>query len=454
MMKPPRPPLQRTPRGLACGVLLALAVLQAPVHADTAPLGAPLGATFDTTQVPADADAAPLGATLAGLLEHARAHNPALAASRLEAAAARERVLPAAALPDPLFAVELMDFTNTMRPGRSASLIPGEVGTTRYRIEQMLPYPGKRALRGELAAALADRSDSATALARLEVEAGIKKAYAGYYQAAAQRRILTETITLVEGLEQLVLTRYGLGLVPQQDALQVQSELTALKVDVAEAERRRTDALARLNALLPRAPTAPLAEPAALPDLPARLALAQLVDKAATHAPELERERHDLVAAEHARALAYRDRYPDFGVSLTNNRPRGGRDSWDLMVELNIPLQQASRRAREREAEHALGAAEARRDATAARLSGRLGEAHAALEARREQIRLLRDTLLPQAEANLEAALAGYETGAVNFNTLIEAERRILRTRLALLDAEVDARVALAELEQLLGAPL
>ncbi|HRP97871.1 MAG TPA: TolC family protein [Rhodocyclaceae bacterium] len=432
MMRPPRAQFKRSRRRLAAAITLAFALWQTPALAAEPPLGA----------------------SLDGLIAHARAHNPELAASRLEAAAARERVEPAAALPDPRFELELMDFTNTMNPGRSASLIPGEVGATRYRIVQMLPFAGKRELRGQVAQALADRSDSVSAAARLKVEGAIKTAYARHYQASGQVRILRETIALVEGLEQIVLTRYGLGLVPQQDAIQVQGELTSLKIDVAEAERRRIDAVAKLNALLPRAPDAPLAEPAVLPPLPPALTLAALIEDAAAHSPEFGREQAALTAAEHSRALTYRDRYPDFGVALANNRPRGGRDSWDLMIELNIPLQQASRRAREREAERRVEAAEAQRNATAARLSGRIGELTAAIDTRRDQARLLRDTLLPQAEANLDAAQAGYESGNVNFNTLIEAERRILRTRLALLDAEVEARAGLAELEQLVGAPL
>ena len=89
-----------------------------------------------------------------------------------------------------------------------------------------------------------------------------------------------------------------------------------------------------------------------------------------------------------------------------------------------------------------------------ARLNGRLGTTLAALEASLDKTRLLRETLLPQAKATLDAAQAGYESGRVNFNTLIDAERQILRTRLALLDAEVDANVRHAELEKLLGVPL
>lgn len=392
------------------------------------------------------------GATLPDLLAYAREHNPDLTTRRLEAEAARERIEPAAALPDPKFQLELMDFTNTMSGG-DPSLLPGEVGT-RYRLIQPLPFWGKRGLRGEVAEALAGQSERMVDSTALEVEARIKTAFARYYQAAGQARILDETLSLVEALGRLAETRYSVGLVPQQDVVRAHSEITSLKVELVEAERRRRDAAAKLNTQLPRVADAPLATPEQLPAVPARLQLASLFEQAKSSSPELARERLGIVAANKGRKLVYLNRYPDFAVGLTNNRPRNGEDSWDLMVELNIPLQQSSRRAQEREAERRLEAAMSRLAAAEARLNGRLGETLAAFVANRDKARLLADTLLPQARATLEAAQAGYESGRVNFNTLIEAERQILRTRLALLDTETDTAVRVAELEQLVGAPL
>lgn len=396
----------------------------------------------------------PLGRDLEGLIAHAREHNPALAASRLDAAAARERVVSATALPDPRLEIELMDVTNTMRPGRSASLLPGEVGTTTVRVSQMLPFPGKRALRGEVAGALADSAAAEVLQTGVEIESAIRRAYIAFYQVADRARILDETIVLNESLEALVLSRYGLGLASQQEVLEVQGELTSLRIEALELARSRAAAVASLNALLPRAPDAPLVEPNALPPLPPPAVLNGLIERATQQAPTLLRARSDLIAAERNSALTYRDRYPDFGVSVANNRPRGGRDSWDVMFELNIPLQQGSRRAREREAEYTRGAAEARHAAAEARLVGEIGETHAALEARRGQAGLIRHTLLPQIEAGLESARAGYETGSVGFAPVLAAQQRVLRTRLALLETEVEAALSAADLAQLLGAPL
>lgn len=396
---------------------------------------------------------APIGASVDELLAYAREHNPDLRLRKREAEAARERIESAGALPDPRFQVELMDFTNTMSGG-STSLVPGDVGETRYRVIQPLPFYGKRDLRADVAEALANRSAATVDTAVLGVEARIRTAFVAYYEAAGRTRILRETLDLLNALERLAETRYSVGLVPQQDLIQAQGEITSLKVDLVEAERRRRESAARLNSQLPRAADAPLAVPSVLPPVPASLSLGELFQRAKDGSPDLARERHGIVAAEKGRELAYRNRYPDFAVGLTNSRPRSGTDSWDLMVELNIPLQQTSRRAQERESERLVDAARASAEAAEVRLSGRLGEVLAAFEASRDKARLLADTLLPQARATLDAAQAGYESGRVNFNTLIDAERRVLRARLALLDAEVDIRIRLAELEQLVGAPL
>jgi outer membrane protein TolC len=407
-------------------------------------LGAPQGAWA----------AEPLGARLDALLAHAREHNPELAASALEAEAAHAGVEPAGALPDPRFQLELMDVTNTMNPGRSSSLLPGEVGTTRYRVVQALPFWGKRGLRGEVAAAQAGRSDALRERTWLEVAYRIKGGFALHYQAFGRSRILEETLALVDLLEQVATARYSVGLVPQQDVIRAQSERTALKVDLLEAERSRLDAAARLNAALAREPDAPLAAPAALPAGPAALDLGALVSRVRHGSPEIGAERAGMHAARKRRELTWLARYPDFAVGITHNRPAGGDSNWDVMLEVNIPLQQSARRAQERAAVADEQAAEARVAAAEARLLGRLGEAWAGFESSRDKARLLRDTLLPQADATLDAARAGYATGQVNFNTVIEAQRQILRTRLALLDAQADAALRLAELELLAGGDL
>ncbi|MCB1887921.1 MAG: TolC family protein [Rhodocyclaceae bacterium] len=391
------------------------------------------------------------GADLASLLAYAREHNPELQARAADVGAERARIDAATALPDPRVQVELMDVTNEVAGG-GASLLPGDVGVTRYRLIQPLPYFGKLALRGELAARRAERGEARLDVARVDIEAAIAAAYVRYYRAVSQGRIQRETLALLEALERLVLTRYGVGLVPQQDAVRVQAEITAVKIDLLETERLVEDARVSVNAALPRSPDAPLAVPEALPAMAPVGAFDALAARARERAPLLASLRSDIAMAEAEQAIVTRERYPDFALGLTNNRPKQGDATWDVMLEVTIPLQQSRRRSDEASAGQRVLAARARVEAEAARIDGQLGRAVAAFRSARDKAEMLSRTLLPQSQANLEAAEAGYESGRINFNTLIEAERQILRTRLALLAARTDARLQQVEIQRLTGA--
>ena len=124
------------------------------------------------------------------------------------------------------------------------------------------------------------------------------------------------------------------------------------------------------------------------------------------------------------------------------------------MIELNIPLQQDSRRAQEREAEAMVGAAHSRAEALANQLLGELAGNLAALDGARRTEALVETQLLPQSELSLRSALAAYENGKVDFATLLDAQRQIRRARLDRLKAQVEAQMRVAEIERILGEDL
>ena len=72
-----------------------------------------------------------------------------------------------------------------------------------------------------------------------------------------------------------------------------------------------------------------------------------------------------------------------------------------------------------------LSAARSRKESAFNRLTGELFENLSGLEAAQRIEILTTTSLLPQAEATLQAALAGYENGKVDFATLLDAQRQI-----------------------------
>ena len=128
--------------------------------------------------------------------------------------------------------------------------------------------------------------------------------------------------------------------------------------------------------------------------------------------------------------------------------------TWGVMVEVNIPLQQDSRRAQEREADSMISASRSRAQALADQLLGALGENLAAIDAARRTEALIATQLLPQSELSLRSAVAAYENGKVDFATLLDAQRQIRKARQDRLKVQVEAQMRLAEVERILGEEL
>jgi outer membrane protein TolC len=117
-------------------------------------------------------------------------------------------------------------------------------------------------------------------------------------------------------------------------------------------------------------------------------------------------------------------------------------------------LQQDTRRAQEREAQAMLDAARSRREVATNQLLADLYENIAGLEAARRTLTLTTESLLPQSELTFRSALAGYESGKVDFATLLDAQKQIRQAKLNQVKAGVAAQIRLADIERIVGEEL
>lgn len=399
-------------------------------------------------------DALP-GADVDSLLELARSQNPEFSAMRHEAQAAAERVYPAGALPDPTLRTELQNVTNDGTDA-SPNLLPGRIGSTKYTVIQPLPIWGKRDLQRAAASAAADQAQGRASATWADLASRIKTIYVQNYQASRDIALTREILDLAGDLERIARARYANGLVPQQDVLRAQMEQTALRGELIGLEAERHHLHVRLNTLLRRPVGAPLAEPARLRPLPtmARLDYGALEQRVVANNPQMYVEQASISAAEKSRELVEKNRYPTFLLGISPLQVRDRISQWGLMLEMNIPLQQESRRAQEREALELLDAARLRRESTQDQLLSELAEKLASLDAARRLEQLAEDSLLPQSKLSFKGALTGYENGTLDFATLLDAQRQIRKARLDKLKAQTEMQLRLADIERLLGEDL
>jgi cobalt-zinc-cadmium efflux system outer membrane protein len=388
------------------------------------------------------------GRDLASIRAWLVVHNPQLRALQAEREAADARVLPAGAMPDPIFSLNLRGIDPD-----HPSLAPANVGSTTYAVKQTFPLWGKRALARDVARDQAQASGYERDAVELELQARAEDAYVRYWHARKAVDVIDRMIGLVRQVEELAGVRYALGMAAQQDSIRAQVEQTTLQQGRIERLAARSEAMAALNTVLGRRADAPLAEPATPPTL--IVTDASLTDALArvergSH-PELKASAAMATAANRNVALERRNRYPDITVGV-GSMQRGNRiEGYELMLEVQIPFQQRARREREREARLREDAALARSDATRNDLEGRLGGAWARWSSARERRQLTEKTLLPQSEANFKSAMASYQVGQVDFGTLLAALSGWQGADLARLDAQRDELLGAAAVRAIDG---
>jgi cobalt-zinc-cadmium efflux system outer membrane protein len=101
-----------------------------------------------------------------------------------------------------------------------------------------------------------------------------------------------------------------------------------------------------------------------------------------------------------------------------------------------------------------VGAQRARAEALASQLQGELSEHLTGFEAARRNDALISSRLLPQAEVSFQSAVAGYESGRIDFATVLEAQRQIRKAKSERLKSQVEAQLHLADIERLVGEDL
>lgn len=392
--------------------------------------------------VPAWADEAALGGNLAALLDYAREHNPDFLASRLDADAAQQRVQPAAALPDPMLRMELIDMTK-----QGATLLPSQVGSTRYLFSQSVPWLGKRDLLQQAAEAQVAQNIGQVAATWSDLANKIKQVYAQQFYTVANTRLTQQTLISLDNLTQIAQTRYANGIATQQEVILAQLEAGNLRSELFNLDNELHHWQARMNALLARPLSSGLVTPTAWRTLPALPDVNTLINSS----PLVQSAEARVMAAEKARDLVYLNRYPTLNLGIAPTQIGNAVRTWDVMFEFNLPLQQESRRSQEREATANLAAAQARKAAVVNQLQANLAESVSGLETARRTETLTVNRLLPQSELTYQSALVGYSNGKVDFATLLEAQRQVFKAQQQQLKAQLDTQLRFAEVEWMVG---
>ena len=379
------------------------------------------------------------------LVAEVQARNPSLQAAVAAWSAAAQRYPQQVSLEDPMF--EYMVSPGVGRTG------DGEGWMANF--SQKLPWPGKRALRGNAAAAEANAMQGDLGDARLRLAEMTRMAYYDFYLAERMTEVNVTTQKLLTQFREIARNKYSANQATEQDVLQTDVEVANLQSRATELSRDVQVAKARINTLLHRMPDCPLPPPAA------KLSVQETLPEATVLQGLAERSRLDLYAAssraraeEANLALACKEYYPDIAVVAKYDgfmpdymRPQVG-------MQMNVPLQLSRRSAAVREAEALVQQRRWEYQNLLDSVRFEVQSAHDRAVQSREVVRLYEEKILPASQRNIESAQANYTSGKLDFLRLLDAERQLYSQREMYYQAIAEYHRRTAELERAVGEPV
>src|SRR5262249_43664979 len=241
----------------------------------------------------------------------------------------------------------------------------------------------------------------------------------------------------------------------QPDVLRAQVELTRLINRVTTETLAIENAQAELNALLSRDSGAPLGTPEE--PAPPRLDTSpeDLVALALAHRPEVAAQAAAISRDEAGVRLARMNYLPDFEFAAERFINNGQRDGLGAMVSLSIPLAHTSKYdAARTEAAAKLASDQAALRRWQDRIRREVRQAYLKAQTALQQRELFVSTHIPLAEQALQATEIGYQTGKIDFLSLIDSVRAIESVHVEHIEAAADFEKAYADLERAVGSSL
>jgi outer membrane protein TolC len=388
---------------------------------------------------------------LADLVAEALDKNPEITAAQRRHDAARERPAQDGSLPDPMITA---GWSSSGYPWPGAGLGSEPTANIGFMVSQQLPYPGKLALRASMATRNADAEFQQIEIVKQNVASRVRQAYYRLAYTYAMEDVLDRDHELLMTLVKVSENRYSVGRAAQQDVIRAQTQLSLHDLLFARIEQERATREGELNALLVRPASGPIGRPADLELTPLDRSLDSFIADAAAHAPMLRRDQIVLDRSRVAVDAARKEYKPDFSISGGYFNMGSMPPMYEFRFDVQLPLRRARRAAAVAEQVSTVEQARSTLDGTRLALQVRIQEQYQVATTAMRLARLYHDTVLPQARLALESSLASYQTGGVDFLSVVTNFGAILEHEMTYFDELAAYHIAVSRLEEMTGAPV
>lgn len=386
------------------------------------------------------------------LVAQALERNPEILVAQKKYEAARQRPSQAASLPDPIFSP---GWNSNGNPLPGAGLGRDTTSSIGFSVTQEIPYPGKQRLRATVARKEADAQFAEFEAVRLSILSRLKQAYFKLHHYYEARDVLERNRTVLQSLLAITEARYSAGKAAQQDVFKAQLQISLINTKIVALDRDRHVREAEINSLLALPSNTPLPKPGEPHLGPLPETLVDLQAAARQHSPMRMRDQKMAERAESALTLARKDYYPDYAVTGGYYNMGSLPPFYSFRADIRIPLFFRSKQ-RAAVTEQAIAVSQARHEyeATGLALDLRIADDYAQADTAYQLVESYRSTILPQAHLTVESSLAAYETGGVDFLSVLNNQTAALEYEMDYHEQMLAYHLAVVQLEEATGMDL
>lgn len=390
---------------------------------------------------------------LQSLISEALAHSPIIAASRSSWQAQERRPIQESTLPDPWINIQNEAVGNPV-PGNN--LQQNDFAYVGYGFSQEIPFPGKLRLQGAVAQQQAQADREAYKAQQRSVIEQVRETYFNLLYLRRTLDLLRKTYAEFHRVAQITETQYEVGTARQPDILKAQLEMTTVLTEEQTAREGFEQGQDNLKAILGRDADSPEIPITNVKATAFTLSSQELRTMALSMSPAIRRAAALQAKNRESLKLAREGYLPDFSISYMYEKT-GARfpDYYMATIGVKVPLY-FWRRQTPAIAEAALEkqSADAAADAARLSISSQTQNDWIAAQTSLNVLKIFRDGLIPQAEATRKSALASYQVGNVDFQTVLSAELGVLRLTQQYYRTAADYEIAIARIRQIVGEAL
>jgi len=389
--------------------------------------------------------------TLDQLVAEALEKSPEILAARRKFDAATKRPSQVSTLPEPKFSV-----TNFGVGHPVSTLNASEFAYVGVGVSQEFPFPGKLSLMKAMARKEADSERQMVLDAELRVISRLKQAYFDLSYSHQAIEIVEKNRELLDKFTKIAEAKYRVGSGIQQDVLKAQVEISTLMQRLEMLGQQRGSLEAFVNSLLNRPVSMELGKPTQVNKSELNRPLDELLRLAQENAPRIRGRQEMLDSSAFALNLARKEYLPDFGASFQYQKTGSFYpDYYMATFEVKVPLYfWRKQRLGVEEAATRLVQIRHEYQMTSQEISFGVKDQFLMAKTSERLLAMYQQGVIPQAAASLESALAGYQTGKVDFLTLINNLTVLLNFEMDYYRELSNQQKAVARLEEFVGVKL